>query len=249
MCGAWVALNCFFVSALISFGASRFVCLVRQCDTEIQFLRIKKKMKLFLILSVALASTLARPEPPRGRFQIPQAPPLRQQLPRQNYGSPPPTDNYGPPPQEYGPPPTPASAYGPPKQQVTVTKNVYVHLPPEEPEDSQPPQQFEPAPPRKHYKLIFIKAPEPPKPTAPVLPAQPQDEHKTLVYVLVKKPDPQPPIILPDVESTPPSKPEVYFIKYKKEEKPVYGPPKPEYGPPKDDYGPPKEEYGAPPTF
>lgn len=60
--------------------------------------------------------------------------------------------------------------------------------------------------------------------------------------MLVKKPDPQPQIILPSPEPTQPSKPEVYFIKYKKEEKPVYGPPK-------DEYGPPKDEYGAPPTF
>lgn len=198
---------------------------------------------------------MARPEPPRARLQIPQAPPLRQQLPRQNYGSPPPTDNYGkeiktlhrtmgkqasllllfylgPPPQEYGPPP--AASYGPPPdKQITITKNVYVHLPPEEPEDYQPPQVLQTAPPQKHYKLIFIKAPEPPKPTAPVIPVQPQDEHKTLVYVLVKKPDPQPEITLPAPEPTEPVKPEVYFIQYKKnEEKPVYGPPKPEYGPP-----------------
>jgi hypothetical protein len=147
----------------------------------------------------------------------------------------------GPPLQEYGPPPP---TYGPPPdRQVTITKNVYVHLPPEDPEDEQPQQVLEPAPPQKHYKLIFIKAPEPPRPTAPIIPPQPQDEHKTLVYVLVKKPDPQPQIILPSPEPTTPAKPEVYFIKYKKEDKPVYGPPKPDYGPP------PKEEYGTPPSF
>lgn len=87
----------------------------------------------------------------------------------------------GPPPQEYGSPPTPSSSYGPaPDRQITITKNVYVHLPPEDPEDNQPPQVLEPTPPQKHYKLIFIKAPEPPKPTVPIIPAQPQDEHKTL---------------------------------------------------------------------
>lgn len=48
------------------------------------------------ILSVVTAVAVARPEPPRARLQIPQAPPLRQQLPRQNYGAPPPpSDNYG----------------------------------------------------------------------------------------------------------------------------------------------------------
>lgn len=123
------------------------------------------------ILSLVTAVTVARPEAPRGRLQIPQSPPLRQQLPRQNYG---------PPTQEYGTP-TPSASYGPaPDRQLTITKNVYVHLPPEDPEDNQPPQILEPQPPQKHYKLIFIKAPEPPKPTVPIIPAQPQDEHKTL---------------------------------------------------------------------
>jgi len=114
-----------------------------------------------------------------------------------------------------------------------------VHLPPEDPEDYQPPQVLEAAPARKHYKLIFIKAPEPPKQSVPVIPVQPQDEHKTLVYVLVKKPDAQQDIVLPAPEPTQPSKPEVYFIKYKKDE----AKPQQEYGPP------PKSEYGAPPSF
>lgn len=59
----------------------------------------------------------------------------------------------------------------------------------------------------------------------------------------MKKPDPQPQIVLPAPEPTQPAKPEVYFIKYKKEDKPVYGPPKQDYGPP------PKEEYSALPSF
>lgn len=84
--------------------------------------------------------------------------------------------------------------------------------------------------PKKHYKIIFIKAPVPPTPTVPVIPEQQQDEHKTLVYVLVKKPDPQPLIDVPLPAPTEPTKPEVYFIKYKENEKqvePVYGPPGP----------------------
>lgn len=70
-------------------------------------------------------------------------------------------------------------------------------------------------PPQKHYKIVFIKAPTPPAPTAPVIPVFPQNEEKTLVYVLVKKPDEQPEIIIPTPAPTQPSKPEVYFIKYK----------------------------------
>lgn len=138
-----------------------------------------------------LASAVARPEPPRG-------PPLRQQLPRQSYG--PPSDSYGksckqsryheinacslsgPPPSQYGPP---ATSYGAPP--ATVTKNVYVHLPPEDQDEYPAPQVIEPIPPQKHYKLIFIKAPEPPKPVAPIIPAQPQDEHKTLGEIEIVK--------------------------------------------------------------
>lgn len=116
-------------------------------------------------------------------------------------------------------------------------------MPPEEHDDDQPPQVIDSPPPKKHYKLIFIKAPEPPKQKAPIIQPQNQDEHKTLVYVLVKKPDPAPQIILPEQEPTESTKPEVYFIKYKKnEERPVYGPPV------SNEYGPPKDEYGAPPS-
>jgi Domain of unknown function (DUF243) len=125
----------------------------------------------------------------------------------------------------YGPPPSP------PKQ---ITKNVYVHLPPEEPEDYHPPAVIEAPPPKKHYKLIFIKAPEPPRISAPIIQPQQQDEHKTLIYVLVKSPEKPAEVAIPEIEPTEPSKPEVYFIKYKKDEEKA-----PAYGPPKEDYGPP----------
>lgn len=48
-----------------------------------------------------------------------------------------------------------------------------------------------------------------------MIPLQPPDEEKTLVYVLIKKPDEIPAIMLPKAASTQPSKPEVYFIRYK----------------------------------
>lgn len=69
----------------------------------------------------------------------------------------------------------------------------------------------------------------------PVIPEQPQDEHKTLVYVLVKKPEPLPQIEIPKVKPTEPSKPEVFFIKYKADEDKTateYQPPRPVYGQP-----------------
>ena len=68
---------------------------------------------------------------------------------------------------------------------------------------------------QKHYKIVFIKAPSPPNRPPPQIPPIPQNEEKTLVYVLVKKPDEPAPIEIPEAPVTPPSKPEVYFIKYK----------------------------------
>ncbi|EDW47456.1 GM20406 [Drosophila sechellia] len=139
----------------------------------------------------------------------------------------------------YGPP---AAFYGPPAaSEALVTKNVYVHVPPEEPEFYPASSPIQTAVPKKHYKIIFIKAPNPPTPVRQVLPPPVQDEHKTLVYVLVKKPEEQQPVILPAPEPTEPSKPEVYFIKYKQQQ------PKPatQYGPPPSA---PSEEYGAPPA-
>lgn len=115
----------------------------------------------------------------------------------------------------YGAPPAPV--YGAPAQPPVVHKHVYVHVPPPEAPEYKPPKyQAPPAPPQKHYKIVFIKAPTPPTPTAPVLPPLPaQDEEKTLIYVLVKKPEEAPELVLPTQAPTIPSKPEVYFIRYK----------------------------------
>lgn len=96
-----------------------------------------------------------------------------------------------------------------------VQKHIYVHVPPPEPEEFRPQKQIQFAPPQKHYKIIFIKAPTPPTPTVPTIPLQPQNEEKTLVYVLVKKPEDAPEITIPTAAPTQPSKPEVYFIRYK----------------------------------
>ncbi|XP_063543861.1 RNA-binding protein cabeza-like [Cydia strobilella] len=95
-----------------------------------------------------------------------------------------------------------------------VQKHIYVHVPPPETEE-QHPQILGGGVPQKHYKIIFIKAPSPPAPITPVIPAQAQNEEKTLVYVLVKKPEEQGDITIPTAAPTQPSKPEVYFIKYK----------------------------------
>lgn len=96
-----------------------------------------------------------------------------------------------------------------------VQKHIYVHVPPPEPEDLRPQRILPVAPAQKHYKIIFIKAPSPPAPTLPAIPVQPQNEEKTLVYVLVKKPEEAPELNIPAPAPTQPSKPEVYFIRYK----------------------------------
>uniref|UniRef100_A0AAG5DBS2 DUF243 domain-containing protein n=1 Tax=Anopheles atroparvus TaxID=41427 RepID=A0AAG5DBS2_ANOAO len=131
--------------------------------------------------------------------------------------------SYGPPPpspsisvNSYG---SATSEYGPPTQAPIIHKHVYVHVPPPEPEyqtTRRPPTRpFVVPPPQKHYKIVFIKAPSPPTVAPPVLPPVQQNEEKTLVYVLVKKQDEPEEIVIPTAAPTPPSKPEVYFIRYK----------------------------------
>uniref|UniRef100_A0A0A1X3F0 DUF243 domain-containing protein n=1 Tax=Zeugodacus cucurbitae TaxID=28588 RepID=A0A0A1X3F0_ZEUCU len=119
-------------------------------------------------------------------------------------------------------------AYAP--QPTTVHKHVYVHVPPKDFEDEDVIEtrvRHAPAAKQKHYKIVFIKAPAPPSIRPPVVPPPPQNEEKTLIYVLHKKPEATKDIVIPTAAPTKPSKPEVYFIKYKtkKEEAPVYGPP------------------------
>ncbi|EGI60433.1 hypothetical protein G5I_11414 [Acromyrmex echinatior] len=97
-----------------------------------------------------------------------------------------------------------------------IQKHIYVHVPPPEAPEARPARPISGGyQAQKHYKIIFIKAPTPPTPTAPIIPVQQQDEQKTLIYVLVKKPEEAPEINLPTITPTQPSKPEVYFIKYK----------------------------------
>lgn len=133
-------------------------------------------------------------------------------------------------PDTYGPPAPPPSnsyglpaAYGPPMEAETpapiIHKHVYIHIPPPEPDYGveTTPEVVQPV--QKHYRIIFIKAPTIAAPTAAQMPAiQAVSEEKTIVYVLVKKPDnSQAPA--PTPITTPPSKPEVYFIRYKTEER------------------------------
>lgn len=102
---------------------------------------------------------------------------------------------------------------------ATIQKHIYVHVPPVDHEELA--QQQQPAPVinrQKHYKIIFIKAPETQSISHQLLQQQQQiNEEKTLVYVLVKKPESLSEIQSQVQQPVPhtPSKPEVYFIKYK----------------------------------
>ncbi|XP_022917901.2 uncharacterized protein [Onthophagus taurus] len=95
-----------------------------------------------------------------------------------------------------------------------VQKHVYFYEAPEEPEDIHPHVAPTAPPSKKNVKIIFIKAP-----TYKVQPYVPpvaySQQEKTLVYVLVKKPEEQQQIVVEPPPPTPPTKPEVYFIKYK----------------------------------
>ncbi|XP_055378937.1 uncharacterized protein LOC129610396 [Condylostylus longicornis] len=116
--------------------------------------------------------------------------------------------------------------YYPPAKQ-TVHKHIYVHIPPKDFDEEAPRQHFKVPRPEKHYKIIFIKTPTPTQPQ-PVVPPLPQNEEKTLIYVLHKKPEEPEDVTIPTPEPTQPSKPEVYFIKYKTNNLPaLYGAPTP----------------------
>ncbi|EDS28915.1 conserved hypothetical protein [Culex quinquefasciatus] len=98
---------------------------------------------------------------------------------------------------------------------TVVQKHIYVHVPPQEPEETRAQQVVSQGVPRKHYKIIFIKTPNVQPSAAQIALQQAQQEEKTIVYVLVKKPEDQADINIPQLAPLPPSKPEVYFIKYK----------------------------------
>lgn len=116
-------------------------------------------------------------------------------------------------------------SFGGPGQTI-VQKHIYVHVPPPDDEQEIRQQQQIAQTPRKHYKIIFIKAPSAPSITQQAIAAQAQSQEKTLIYVLVKKPEEisfDAPAAQPALA---PTKPEVYFIKYKTQKEagaPLFG--------------------------
>lgn len=98
-----------------------------------------------------------------------------------------------------------------------ISKHFYFFEAPEEPQLARTKVQIPVITPRKNYKLIFIKTPTYGQ-SAEVIAPQQKDEEKTLVYVLVKQPDEAQKITIPPPAPTKPSKPEVFFIKYKSQQ-------------------------------
>lgn len=153
--------------------------------------------------------------------------------PPSHYGAPPPS-NYGPPRQSifltpvqpqsnYGPP---SNSYGPPSYnqidstshhhnvRTEITKDIYVHVPPPDQEEFEGGHP-QPIVNKKNYKIIFIKAPSVSIDQMARFQQQSQQEEKTIVYVLSKKPELDTELITQQNNNKKPSKPEVYFIKYK----------------------------------
>lgn len=98
-----------------------------------------------------------------------------------------------------------------------ITKHFYVHSAPDDPEENAAPRYVQVGRARKTYKVIFIKAPSYGS-SARIIPVLPQNEEKTVVYVLSKKPDLNLEIQAIEQQQQPvtePTKPEVFFIKYK----------------------------------
>lgn len=64
-------------------------------------------------------------------------------------------------------------------------------------------------PPRKHFKIVLIRAPAPPPQVQTILP--PRTEHKTKIYVLHQRQQDEPQVVeVPHV----PHDPQVYFVEY-----------------------------------
>ncbi|XP_063885299.1 uncharacterized protein LOC135113711 [Scylla paramamosain] len=105
--------------------------------------------------------------------------------------------------------PHPNPDYSPPSPQHSVpTKTIYVNLPPQGAPPPLPPVAA--GPPRKHFKIVLIRAPAPPPQVQTILP--PRTEHKTKIYVLHQRPQDEPPQVVevPHV----PHDPQVYFVEY-----------------------------------
>ncbi|XP_030751584.1 uncharacterized protein LOC115879079 [Sitophilus oryzae] len=98
-----------------------------------------------------------------------------------------------------------------------VTKHLYFFEGPEE-EEVQTRINIPRVAPKQNQQIIFVKAPSYRTKATINIPAPPQNEEKTHVYVLVKKPEEEALVNVEQAEPKKPTKPEVFFIKYKTQE-------------------------------
>jgi hypothetical protein len=231
----------------IQFSSVSIDCLIDQDrtfkSTQIADLKkVKVMMKTFVILScLALAAAS-----PQAGYSYSQPRQYQQQSDYQHQiqaVAPQQQDSYT---LDVTPRKGPKPVYG---VQTQVHKHVYVHVAPPEDDEVVPRREVPVAPAQKHYKIIFIKAPSYAQraPQQFQLPAA--NEEKTLVYVLSKKPEDAPAPQIIAQEEVKPSKPEVYFIKYKaQKETAAVTAPAPEYGVPNNDAPAPvpHSRYGVP---
>lgn len=130
-----------------------------------------------------------------------------------------------------------------------VHRHVYVHVAPDDPADESARVIRIPSKNDKHVNIIFVKTPSSSSAanTEVILPEQ--DEQKNIVYVLVKKFDATTDLKIRAPRPTTPSKPEVYFIRYKNQDNGSQNGGAPGGGP-SGSYGPPpsapRPQYGAP---
>ncbi|XP_063614695.1 uncharacterized protein LOC134787822 [Penaeus indicus] len=172
-------------------GAGRRPCLSVSCHSRLSSATMMRL--LVLVTAACLAHSLPFPDhpPAGGGFQPIHG--SRGSGPASGYGAPlPPSPGYG--------APGPAGS--------TPTKTIYVNVPHPEPQKPLPPVAA--GPPRKHYKIVFIRAPAPQPPPQPILP--PRTEQKTLIYVLHQRPEVQEQQVIqvPSVKHNP----EVFFVQY-----------------------------------
>jgi len=160
------------------------------------------------------------------------------------------------PPSGYGVPQVISTEYGAPSG-GQVYKHVYVHAAPDEPTYSENKVIRVPGGGDKHVNIIFVKTPSTSshQQTEVLLPEQGQQ--KTVVYVLLKKGSNTNDVKIRAPGASAPSKPEVFFIRYKDQQAaaPGYGVPypqpiavsQPSYGAPiavsQPSYGAPSQGY------
>ncbi|ODN01130.1 hypothetical protein Ocin01_05561 [Orchesella cincta] len=123
-------------------------------------------------------------------------------------------------------------------------RHIYIHVAPDDPEDQQARVVRIPSKNDKHVNIIFVKTPSnsASQQTEVILPEQ--DEQKNIVYVLVRKFDPTTDLKIRAPRPTSPSKPQVYFIRYKNNEQQQGG--QQQQGGGQQQQQPPAPVYGTP---